>query len=239
MIRLNTAFVLVLLCVALLAGPCAARVTAQDDSVGHSLSNAYWVWDCADGVGVVAVDVRVDVPTGYVVTSTWSRHDPHNGDTREAFRWVIEDWRWSWAASDVDWFIVPQSGWSRSIYDVYAPDGTHVSNSGVYADCVTGDVYAWGSDITDVREPSAEKRMMGTVIVASPVFAEPSPDAALPGTLLRVGQEWFVVQSTTGTDGHRWYKVYVGGPRYGWVPAAALDVPGDVPGDVSAGWQDE
>jgi len=205
----------------------APRASAQEGTPYILYANIEWLLECGpDSVGWYIVDFGVSVAPGYTIKETGTQVSA--GDF-ESGTWVDE-----WVATgyeflkyEVSW--VPYDGsWSVQ-YDVLASNGQLMSSTKFVADCVTGLAWTSYSDIYGINEPAANARVMGNVLVDTPVYAEANPTTALKPEL-KAGQTWFIVGQTTGTDGAVWYKVFVGGLNAAYVPAYTMTPQGPIPG---------
>ncbi|HEX3051782.1 MAG TPA: hypothetical protein VHP83_14080 [Aggregatilineaceae bacterium] len=179
----------------------------------------------ADGAAMVDLDMYI--PAGFTWHSRYWTESPTQGPQ-------YYEYSWSQAFDYVGLYTgyimpVPQDGrglWNVEILDL---NGAQVSSTSVEVNCVTGAIFPTYGDVYGVHEPAADKRVMGNVLVDTPVYSEPSPTAALK-PVLKAGQTWFIVGQVTGTDGELWYKVFVGSANTAYVPASTMAPQGAVPG---------
>ncbi|HEX3051784.1 MAG TPA: hypothetical protein VHP83_14090 [Aggregatilineaceae bacterium] len=214
----------------LMAAVCssAPQTFAQDGTPSAAWANIVWFENCpaSSGYGVAGIDYAYAAEPGYRFSyyiewfsSTWgggSSSGDYVYDTYETFS-VYHKW------------AVAYDGYIMAHYDMYAPNGVLMSSTMFRADCTTGEVWTSYGDVYGINQPAADKRVMGTVLIDTPVYSEPSPTAALK-PVLKAGQTWFIVGQTTGTDGELWYKVFVGSANTAYVPAATMAPQGAVPG---------
>ncbi|HEX3054006.1 MAG TPA: hypothetical protein VHP83_25350 [Aggregatilineaceae bacterium] len=224
--RLIARLVIVVLLVATVFA-VAPQASAQDGTPSVLWANIGWFTSCGSGIdGEVIIDFAVTVFPGYSVTYSYGYTSPTYGSGSFTYTFV-ELTGVNFVRSDG--FAVPFDGRTTAQYDVYAPNGVLLSSTMFFGDCATGKVWTSYGDVYGINEPAASARVMGNVLVDTPVYSEPSLTAALK-PVLKAGQTWFIVGQTTGTDGALWYKVFVGGKNMGYVPASTMAPQGPVPG---------
>ncbi|HEX3051117.1 MAG TPA: hypothetical protein VHP83_10720 [Aggregatilineaceae bacterium] len=207
----------------------APQASAQDGTPSVVINNLAWDVPCSSGstMATFTYDYISSLAPGYKLTETWYGWSASLG--------TLFDGGYEFISSSFYAYVfhgglpVPSDGYRVNQIDIYAPDGTHLSTDTLMADCTTGELWGPYADVYGINEPAADKRVMGNVLVDTPVYSEPSPTAALK-PVLKAGQTWFIVGQTTGTDGALWYKVFVGGKNYGFVPASTMAPQGPVPG---------
>jgi hypothetical protein len=191
------------------------------------ITNPFWLEPCGADFGEIGGDMIFNVPAGYIWGMEFSAGDNEgHSETGSIEIPVPEDVVFSETGTDI--FPVPSQGWIQITFIVYSPDHVYISSTSVYGNCITGQVYALYGDAASEKEPPADKRVMGTVLVDTPLYGMADPGTALSATL-KAGQTWFVVGQATGTDGAVWYKVYVASPGYAYVPASAMSLAGPIP----------
>ena len=215
---------LVLVAVVVLMTVALALPAGAMGNVRFSMSSAGWIMDCSAGYGLLGVNVDIYVPAGYSYSVGYS--DSMGTSYSDSVE-LAGDWYWNNSA--VPFLFVPGDGWSRIEYSVYAPDGLHLASGGAFANCVTDEHFAWGTEITDIQVPDASARVMGTVLYDTGVYAKADPGTQIDGAVLTQGQTWFVVSSATGSNGALWYEVFVAGLYNGWVPAASMSLEDSIP----------
>ncbi len=93
---------------------------------------------------------------------------------------------------------------------------------GVFGGCNPNPVFPGG--VGQSYYPAAD-RVMATVKYDTPIYSEPDLKGLVVGTL-KAGQTWYLVGTA---HNQTWYQVFVAGPQYAWVPAAAVSPQGKVP----------
>ncbi len=190
-----------------------------------SFTNPTWVLGCDFDYGIVAVDVDIYVPDSFYYTVRQT--NTAGLDYKETI-YLTND-TFSWTASSVLVLGVPIGHSAVTIYDVYSHDNQLLATGGTFGDCTTGELRSWGSEVSDVMPPDPWARVMGTVMYDTPVYSQADPGGPVEGAVLTAGQTWFVVDSMVGADGGLWYKVFVGGVYYAWVPSGAMVLDGPIP----------
>lgn len=200
------------------------RVSADPDNY---IAYSSPVLDCAAGTVIIQIDYAIRM--GYTLTSEEVISSPSLGTTTTIFSQVVPA-DWEHHGLTLYWGVPADGSYSYS-YTITDPGGTLISTTYFIADCTTTSITVinWDRSTPGVLPPPPTARATGIMQVDIPVHAAPSPDAALPEYILRAGQSWFVVGSTTGTDGLLWYEIFTYGPHNGYVPAWAVTVQGDVP----------
>lgn len=174
--------------------------------------------------------VNIYVPSGYTVKE-------HIVDIWGAYWTSISgqsyhEYNYTWSGpfnrtQAINYWIDIDGGSLYHSLEMYAPGGLLVSSTEVSMGC-PGGVSSHGGDIYGPMPPDPDSRVMGTMLVDSPVYSDPNPNAALSDTLLKAGQTWFAVKQVTGTDGNKWYEIFVGGWNNGYVPASAMSLAGSL-----------
>ncbi|HEX3051781.1 MAG TPA: hypothetical protein VHP83_14075 [Aggregatilineaceae bacterium] len=205
----------------------APRASAQSEAYVE-FYGAEWYYPSCDPVSgnYVVFYVDYNIPAGYILHQEVSYTSALYGNFYDSMDTVSSGMSGIGSSGSAP---VPPDG--KTLYKavVYAPNGLELSSTSAEADCVTGSVFNPYGDVYGINEPPASQRVLGTVLVDTPVYSEASPTAALK-PVLKAGQTWFIVGQVTGTDGDLWYKVFVGGANYGYVPASAIAPQGPVPG---------
>ncbi|MCD4685153.1 MAG: hypothetical protein K8S97_04365 [Anaerolineae bacterium] len=184
------------------------------------------VLDCVAGTVVIQIDYVIHM--GYTLSSEETISSPSLGTTTTTYSQVVPA-DWEHHGLTLYWGV-PADGTYSYAYAITDPGGTLLSTARFVADCTSNNITVINWDhIPGVLPPPPTARATGSIQVDVPVFAEPSPDAALPNHILRAGQSWFVVGSTTDANGMVWYEIFTYGPHNGFVPAWAVTVQGDVP----------
>jgi hypothetical protein len=210
------------LATALLICCLAVPVAFAQDSGRAAYTNGAWKVECSSFGGIVSYTVDMYVPGGAVVDIDRVR-SYGDGNRRT---WDLQQ-QGVWATSGSRLLWVPAGGTVQETVKLYAAGGQIVATVHLYANCATGEIAIDNS--SGIHQPEAGERVQGLMLVDTPVYAEPNPDMALIDLMLREGQTWFIVGSTTGTDGNLWYEVFVGGAQNAYVPAEAVALSGPVP----------
>lgn len=190
-----------------------------------SFTNASWAVGCIYDYGLVVVDVDIYVPGSFYYTVRQTNTTGLNY-TETIY---LQNNYFSWTQTAVPVLAVPVGHSAETIYDVYSEDGQLLATGGAYGSCVTGELRSWGSEASDVNPPDPWNRVLGTVMADTPVYSQPDAGGVVDGAVLTAGQTWFVVDAMNGADGGVWYKVFVGGLYYGWVPSNVMILDGPLP----------
>ncbi|HEX3051783.1 MAG TPA: hypothetical protein VHP83_14085 [Aggregatilineaceae bacterium] len=226
--RLAVRLATVVLLVATVFG-VAPQASAQDGKPTLVFMNLTWLVPCdaGTGFGKYGYDYVYAMAPGYRLTETWFSWSASGGVQYNGGYEYIADSFFDYSSSSA--LFAPADGYTVNQIDIYAPNGEHLTTSTLKGDCTTGQLWGPYADVYGINQPAASARVMGTVLVDTPVYSEPSPTAALK-PVLKAGQTWFIVGQVTGTDGELWYKVFVGSANTAYVPAVTMAPQGAVPG---------
>ena len=114
---------------------------------------------------------------------------------------------------------VPPNGSITWIDELVSPAGVVVSKTSIFASCVTGEIQINDANVyAGFTEPDPATRQYGLVTQQTAVFSQPNLDSPVAKAVLYPGEKWFV----TDTVGGEWYKVYLSGAKYVYVPTSAM-----------------
>jgi hypothetical protein len=122
----------------------AASVSARS-SDGIYYDGGDWDIGCAPGVdGSLKFEAKYSVPVGYTAIGTWLVESNAWGSHSYVRKWyetagIYED--------GTEYWVVPDDGWLELTHRVYDNNGQLVTFARAYADCVTGKIIVFTSDV--------------------------------------------------------------------------------------------
>ncbi|NLX08994.1 MAG: hypothetical protein GXY36_05015 [Chloroflexi bacterium] len=94
-----------------------------------------------------------------------------------------------------------------------------MSNTTGFASCATGEIRTTNANIyAGFEEPDPATRQYGLVTQQTAVYSQPNLDFPVAKAVLYPGEKWFVTDTIDGA----WYKVYLSGAKYVYVPTSAM-----------------
>jgi hypothetical protein len=104
-----------------------------------------WFSPCAPGVdGTLEFEAKYSVEPGYTVIGTWLVDSNAGGSHSHVTKWIETVGLYT---DGVDDWIVPDDGWLELTHRVYDTDGKLVTFARAFADCATGDLKVFTSDV--------------------------------------------------------------------------------------------
>ncbi|NLX08995.1 MAG: hypothetical protein GXY36_05020 [Chloroflexi bacterium] len=212
-----TYLTLAILAVVLALGP-APSVLAGDGEWMIAFSDGSWFVPCGAAGGQVQHFVHAAIPAGFTWTTTLIIIDATGEEQRFIMTEVMTEFVY-FDGYDLLGVPVPPNGTVIWIDQLVSPVGVEVSNTSILANCATGEIRINDANIyAGFKEPDPATRQYGLVTAQTAVYSQPDLTAPVANVTLYPGEKWFVTDTIDGA----WYKVYLSGAKYVYVPTSAM-----------------